>query len=144
MFNTHFLSERSFKRLAHARERWWHEDHLINQRLTWLLTSETLLFAALAWLIPLRSSDDKWIWIIIGSGIAVAFVVYFGIRGAKQAQDDLLIYCPPIRSGINAKSRMWGTFAAQGFPFIFIAAWIFAIGLLYIVNRPGFRGGFLV
>jgi hypothetical protein len=30
----------------HARQRWWHEDHLVNQRTTWLLTTQAVLGAA--------------------------------------------------------------------------------------------------
>jgi hypothetical protein len=30
-----------------TRARWWHEDSLVNNRLTWLLVSQALLFAAL-------------------------------------------------------------------------------------------------
>ena len=34
-----------------TRERWWHEDALINHRLTWLLTAQIALFAGYGWII---------------------------------------------------------------------------------------------
>lgn len=34
----------------HARERWWHEDDLVNQRTTWLLTTQGILAAGYAFL----------------------------------------------------------------------------------------------
>ena len=37
-----------FERHRFARMRWWHEDGLVNNRLTWLLVSQALLFAAYA------------------------------------------------------------------------------------------------
>src|SRR6185312_17423895 len=39
-----------FERECHARDRWWQEDRLINQRLTWLLTSHGVIGAGYAWL----------------------------------------------------------------------------------------------
>ena len=41
---------------------WWHENDLINQRITWLLTSHSLLCAGFAWLkyrIAEITFDDK-------------------------------------------------------------------------------------
>ena len=34
-----------------ARDRWWHEDNLINHRLNWLLTAQIALFAGYGWII---------------------------------------------------------------------------------------------
>jgi hypothetical protein len=39
-----------FEKEKHGRTRWWHEDHLINQRTTWLLTSQGLLAGGFAFL----------------------------------------------------------------------------------------------
>jgi hypothetical protein len=39
-----------------GRERWMHEDELINQRLIWLLTSQSLLFAGYGFLLQLDKS----------------------------------------------------------------------------------------
>lgn len=38
--------ELKLKITEHARERWWHEDSLVHNRLTWLLQSQVILFAS--------------------------------------------------------------------------------------------------
>lgn len=39
------------------REKWTHEDDLINHRITWLFVSQTLLFAGYGLLLQVRSSN---------------------------------------------------------------------------------------
>jgi hypothetical protein len=130
--------------LKHLRERWWHEDHLVNQRLTWLLTSQTLLFAALAWLIPLREDDDLWIWMIIVGGILTSGIVLMGIGAAKNAQDNLLEKWPEIREGIDGESRELGSLTSIVLPCIFIFAWLLAFSFLKIEEAGSPRGVYKV
>jgi hypothetical protein len=130
--------------LKHLRERWWHEDHLVNQRLTWLLTSQTLLFAALAWLIPLREDDDLWIWMIIVGGVLTSSIVLTGIEAAKRAQDDLLGKWPEIREGIDSESRELGSLTSLALPYIFIFAWVLAFSFLIIEGAGSPRGVYKV
>lgn len=55
------------------------EHELINRRLTWLLTSQTFLFASLGFLSEMNKLKDYFLHVASGLGIAVSIFVWVGV-----------------------------------------------------------------
>jgi len=79
-----------------TRERWWHEDALINHRLTWLLTAQIALFAGYGWII------EKVTLTVHDSTLYGRFVWLFPLFGLMSA----LAFLMSIISAIREQTRI--------------------------------------
>jgi len=90
------------------REKWKHEDDLINQRVTWLIQSQAFLFTAFGVLVKLRVSyctnlfpkDRSWEKLLLNpyslaelllviSGLFMMYFLMIGIGAALRAMDQI-------------------------------------------------------
>jgi hypothetical protein len=101
-----------------------HENDLLNHRLTWFITIQGLLFAALgfAWS---KSDAKELVFVFCGLGILTAVSSAFALWGGANAIDQLSteekIDDQPIigrRAGIEKFAYPW-----YSFPVLFGAAW---------------------
>ena len=115
--------------------RWFNEDTLVNQRLTWLLVSQALLFAAYG-TVATKAMDackEKAAYlfsilsVISVAGPILAAVVLVGIAAATTAQ--FILYksgVPPTqRMGVSTPTTLVGWSTALLIPLIFIVAWLY-------------------
>lgn len=119
--------------------RWESENTLINQRLTWLLISQGLLFAAYGTIgtKAIEACGDKaqllyeTIRVVRIAGIAFAILVLIGIAAAIRAQFILhRTRIPPISTiGVSTPTTILGWANCLLIPIVFLAAWI------YLQNR---------
>jgi hypothetical protein len=110
---------------------WQREDDLINQRLTWLLTSQALLFAALGLLfekgdsggggVPEVAKIIKWIPIL---GFFSTVFILLGIVGAMWAQFSLWKRWRDSSMYVSWTCVVIGWIAAGGLCAVFSIAWI--------------------
>ncbi|WKJ91350.1 hypothetical protein QZJ86_04265 [Methylomonas montana] len=130
--------------LAHQIER---EDGLINTRITWLLTFQGFLFAALAIVANNAGSKDvaiywalKYTLPVIGISIGVLGIL--GVRAALIALSELKDiwdqakfpnYPPPYG---KPRLHAFGSFYSQGIPIILSIAWT-VILLAFAINDLG-------
>jgi hypothetical protein len=125
---------RSYKNL---REKWTHEDHLIHHRLSWLLLSQTLLFAAYGAVLKLRidlgpSCVPDEIGIKVESlvqgipwfGLITSFLILLSVGAAALAMRQLKKDHPEVKLDVAKYTSRMGLVASLGLPFIFIAAWL--------------------
>jgi hypothetical protein len=117
------------EKAAHAR--WWQEDALVNQRLTWLIQSQVILFAGYGYLVRenINSSPtpeagvlaEAFPWI----GIAVSVLIALGIRAAWLAQKILVkdYAAKRICVGVSNITTRTGRIPAGFLPFVFIGSW---------------------
>ncbi|BBO85787.1 hypothetical protein DSCO28_63530 [Desulfosarcina ovata subsp. sediminis] len=116
------------------RRLWEHEDHLINQRITWLGVSQGLLFAAYG--VVLKEKTDPQIFesiqgmlkLIPAVGFAISALVLIGTIAAgwamlkirrkfnKEEKDIHWLGVSPITTAM-------GLFTAWGIPLVFLVAW---------------------
>lgn len=113
------------------------EDSLIDQRLNWLLTSQSLLFAAvglagngmgevLQWVIP---------WVGLGTSLATAVSVWAALLSLHRYRTILRELCPPIKDihwyypQLHRRRRVLvlGHVSPVAIPAIFCLAWIVVI-----------------
>jgi hypothetical protein len=135
-----FLEE---KRLAHSR--WWHEDALVHNRLTWLLQIQVILFTAYGVLIRSMPGAKDHIFnfnisentpttspeiIALVSalpwlGVAFCLVISNGIKAARQAQKILgiLMQMKGIELGVHPTTTRNGFLTGYVIPYIFISGW---------------------
>lgn len=113
-----------FEKEKFARTRWWQEDSLVNNRLTWLLTSQGLLFAGygVAAKEPALANATAAIPL---AGLAVCVVLAVAIQAAWRAQFVLEedYKRGKIQLGVHARTTFWGRFPGYALPAIFILAW---------------------
>lgn len=135
----------SFQIEKHARERWWHEDHLINQRTTWLLTTQGILAGGFGFLryriadvlndvlivIP-PGNKNKYVETLndLSAGLLIigfvsSLVSFVGIHAAVVAQRNLAAqYAFPL--GVAPKTTTAGQFVARATPALCFIAWFLA------------------
>jgi hypothetical protein len=113
------------------REQWTHEDHLIAQRMGWLIWSEGLMFTAYG-----AHARDGVYWLVLGFpffGILVAVLAGVAIYTAMAAtesikqqfdQAGLADLCPLAPASHIANRGRW---AAKAMPFVFGAMWLLAL-----------------
>ena len=113
------------------REQWTHEDHLVNQRMGWLIWSEGLMFTAYG--THAREGVNA---LVLGYpffGILVAVLAGVGIytsmaatEGIKQQFDEagLADLCPLAPATHIAHRGRW---AAKAMPFVFGGLWLLAL-----------------
>ena len=109
-----------------ARDRWWHEDNLINHRLNWLLTAQIALFAGYGWIIEKITETGRdlllyghfvWLFPLFGFISALAFLV--SIISAIKAQTRIAAQFPEI----NFQVDKWKWVAPIIIPLLFLLAW---------------------
>jgi len=133
-----------------TRERWRHEDELINQRLTWLFSSQALICAGYAWLkfrvadITLESvgreavrkelTDTVKEYIaqlqqlmdfLSYIGIFVSVFVGVGLMAACIAQNRLKRDYPDIKLGVSRETTNMGRLTALSLPAACLLAWAY-------------------
>ena len=113
------------------REQWTHEDHLVNQRMGWLIWSEGLMFTAYG-----AQSHGELNALVLGYplfGILVAFLAGVGIYTAMAATEGIkqqfgeagLADLCPLAPGNHIAHR--GRWAAKSMPFVFAGLWLLAL-----------------
>ncbi len=124
------------------RRRLEHEDNLVNQRVSWILTSQAFLLTGYAILLnaptTLRSElyarhQDLLMWLIPLSGIVTVLVLFFAIIGALMAMHDLRM-CAAAHPGSEAAyiqgrgvTRWLGMSAPLLIPAAFLVIWLLII-----------------
>jgi hypothetical protein len=135
------------KGIAFWRERWLHEDDLINHRLTWLLVAQTILFAGCATLLALLFDGDKALtcdnrenvlhtvrYVIPWVGMAIAFSIGLGVAGAlasmhiihRKANEELP---DSFEYGIHWLPSVLGQVAGAFLPLLFAGVWLYLVHL---------------
>ena len=113
-----------------ARDRWWHEDNLINHRLNWLLTAQIALFAGYGWIIEkitetghdlLLYGHFVWLFPLFGFISALAFLV--SIISAIKVQTRIAAQFPEINFPVDK----WEWVAPIVIPLLFLLAWIVSL-----------------
>lgn len=107
---------------------WEAEDELINQRLNWLLTSQSLLFVAYG-VLTKYSKLEHLITIIPQIGLLICIFILIGILAAVAAQIYLSRKYGPV--GVWWPTTIAGWITAAGLPSSFIYAWIYILAQIY-------------
>jgi hypothetical protein len=110
------------------------EHELINRRLTWLLTSQTILFAALGFMLEkgVLSMQNKLFSIIVAClGLAISVFILIGIIMGVIAKITVwndYNSCNETKPKVQLGVRTWITFGALipdvCIPLAFVFAWI--------------------
>lgn len=121
-------------------EKYWElrhrEEELISQRLSWLLTSQIVLFAAYGILLKENlpsGNNQRLVDIIEGLGLTIASLIFIGIAAAITA--SYILYRKvnsktenPLNEkqtlGVHPVLTIIGWLVAALIPVIFIVAWI--------------------
>ena len=113
-----------------ARERWWHEDVLINHRLTWLLTAQIALFAGYGWIIEkiTQTGHDlvlygRFVWLFPLFGIISTLAFLVSIITAIRTQTRIAAKFPEIDFPVDK----WGWVAPIVIPLLFLFAWLVSL-----------------
>lgn len=141
---------------AIEREKWTHEDHLVNFRITWLLAIQTVLFGGYAYLLNMLSTQTeqaspealkiagKLIHLIPKFGALFAGVAMLGIVAALVAMGLMKFKGTggkPLKFSIsNVDVNMCTTFAgwlsAGLLPFVFAYAWLETPRSISVLTAP--------
>ena len=114
------------------RDKWVHEDNLINHRVTWLHYSQTLLFAVYGVLMTVTPPSEhlekaktilRWLpWF----GILVTCLIFLAVAGAVIAQCTILA---DVKAESKPYVRKWltqlGYVPPLALHLLFIASWLF-------------------
>jgi hypothetical protein len=117
------------RKLAHAR--WWQEDSLVNNRLTWLLTSQSFLFAGYGFIARashtnLTPEQQALIKALPWLGLSICIVIALAIKAAWDAQGILESrYCDELRIkvGVDDETNSAGRIPGSLLPVIFVCCW---------------------
>lgn len=136
----------AFEKEVHGRERWWREDELINQRTTWLLTTQAVLGTAYGFvryriaelthqnlakglpdfdLKPYLETLRVFATCLVTIGIVSSLVTLMGIFAAQWAQKFLQKQYGR-HLGVNPLTTRLGHLTALATPSLFIIAWAWA------------------
>ncbi len=104
------------------------EHELINRRVTWLLTSQTILFAAYG--VALDKSDALFLKTVAITGAGIAIFVFVGILAGFAAK---YYTWQGFKASGNAKEPFWvrtwityvGFIPEFALPLVFTIAWMF-------------------
>jgi hypothetical protein len=129
------------------RSRWWREEDLVNQRLTWLFASHGLLAVGYAWLryriADIRYNPDDFsdgpvdatayirelqdlMNILAGVGAGVAFFVLCGLMAAWYAQRLIWARNPELDLGASIGTTNTGRIVALCVPMACLFVWAYA------------------
>ena len=113
-----------------AREQWWHEDVLINHRLTWLLTAQIALFAGYGWIIekiPQTGHDlilfGRFVWLFPLFGFISTLAFLVSIITAIRTQTRIAAKFPEIDFPVDK----WEWVAPIVIPLLFLFAWVVSL-----------------
>jgi hypothetical protein len=129
------------------REKWVHEDHLINHRLNWLIMTQTILFAAYGLLIGVKvgKSEPKLedckclenlemdkieniLNVLPAIGIAVSTLILLGIIGAVGVMYELrksrTEQVENMDIGVALLTSILGQLTGLLLPIVFIIGWL--------------------
>jgi hypothetical protein len=124
------------------REMLRHEDELTNQRTTWLMTIQGLLFAAMAFA---WGNSPSFLYLLCAVGIAVSWSAGHALMAAERAKANLYEWWetrggegydgPPV-VGWRSKQESWKRWLRpwQVLPTIFVVAWL-GIAVIVILQR---------
>jgi len=111
------------------REKWVHEDDLLDHRVTWLLLSQTLLFAAYGVCLAAPTDPkfpqkiERLVAVTPVLGIALAVAVSAAIAAAYFAQKSL--QCLTLeRLSVPGVHNWVGHSSIVVYPVFFVAAWV--------------------
>jgi hypothetical protein len=108
---------------ASPHERIQHEVDNINTRLTWLLTFQGFLFAAVS--LASKEVRSPLLETIPWIGVAASVLAFLGIVAAYVTIGDIRAENRSVALGTRIKSRKWlGRTNALGIPIMLVAAWI--------------------
>lgn len=119
-----------------GRERWVHEDQLINHRLGWLLVSQTILFAGYGFVLQNSDSSlDKAAAQSVASlkellpwlGMITSLLVLVGVMGALLAMHQLKKQYPDETVDVTWWTTLMGWLCGAGLPMTFVIAWAFLL-----------------
>ena len=130
----------------HGRQRWWHEDGLVNQRITWLLTTQGVVAGAYGFLVyricgvafgaaesmPTGDVDgylamlSRYAGLLVIIGIVTSFVSFAGTAAACLAQ-YLIARKYQFGTGVSAFTTLLGWCTALATPVLCMVAWTIAI-----------------
>ena len=122
-----------YEYLAHQIER---EDGLVNYRLTWMLTTQGLLFAALALLAGKEIDVDMramLAWLLPRIGIALSVIALLGVSAANnqitylKKKWEKLDYVKAPRPYGGPWAWRFGLIPSLCLPVLFFAAWIYVL-----------------
>ena len=138
-----FERQLAFEKEIHGRERWWREDELVNQRTTWLLTTQAVLGTAYGFVRyriaeimhrnpakelfdfdagPYLDTLRLFASCLVAIGIVGSVVSFVGIYAAHQAQKALQRqYRKSL--GVSVHTTRLGHLTALATPSLFIIAW---------------------
>ena len=115
-------------------EQWWHEDALINHRLTWLLTAQIALFAGYGWIIEkvtLTVHDStlygRFVWLFSLFGLISALAFLVSIISAIREQTRIAAKFPEIDFQADKWFSWGGWMAPIIIPLLFLLAWVVSL-----------------
>jgi hypothetical protein len=117
-----------------AHSRWWQEDNLVHQRLSLLLHSQVILFAAYGLVAKLFTGEGRGtqseqvadhLHMLPLLGASICLFVAFGIHAAWRAQEILQsMYNPDgIELGVHKITTLGGRLLGRCLPYLFSAGW---------------------
>jgi heme/copper-type cytochrome/quinol oxidase subunit 3 len=119
-----------------VREKWTHEDDLLNHRLTWLLVSQTLLFAAYGAVLKIRIDlqslpvprTEAKVEVLVRwlprFGLITSLLIFFSVFAAALALRELKRRYPEAGVDVKSYTSAMGLIASLGLPLTFLAAWL--------------------
>ena len=118
--------------IEHIRQLWEHEDNLINQRMTWLGVTQTILFAAYGLLLTVKPSDcvsnlenqKELVTLLPIIGLATSILILVGIIAAIFAMKEIKKQCRLDCLGIKNYTIYMGLTCGVGLPIVFVIAWL--------------------
>jgi hypothetical protein len=119
------------------REKWVQEDNLLDQRVTWLLLSQTILFAAYCVMMQIPKDSPHvnkaakllaWFPLF---GIALTCIISIAIVAAVSAQQQIKTYPDSKRFNVYVGGGLtWlGYIPPIALPVLFIVAWLITIAV---------------
>jgi len=121
--------------INHVRQLWEHEDNLINQRMTWLGITQSLLFTAYGVLLTrnlskgseLAATVSELEFIIPIIGVATSALILLGIVAAVLAMKHIKDTCKLNCLGITNYTTYMGLGCGAGLPIVFIFSWLYIL-----------------
>ena len=118
--------------IEHIRKLWEHEDNLINQRMTWLGVTQTILFAAYGLLLTVKlpegdpniENQKELITLLPIIGLATSILILVGIIAAIFAMKEIKKQCKLDCLGIKNHIIYMGLTCGVGLPIVFVIAWL--------------------
>ncbi len=115
----------------HAHARWWQEDSLVNNRITWLLQSQILLIAVYGIFARFPSKAgkdlelDQLLEMLPFLGFSICLVISIGIHAAWEAQRILKEHYlkQEIEIGVHNATNWGGKIAGYMLPLVFAGGW---------------------